>query len=258
MKPTADIEENEIAFQGRAVTRRRFLRRSVFGGTAAWTLPAFLNNMLLRLDAGAADNPPSGAGGPISGHHAVERRQRPASTSLIPYTNSHYVNARPAMALSPAAHSAIAIGGAPALDGASGFDEPVALHPLLGNFGQFWEDGDLAVINGVGYPNPNLSHFTSFDYYHSAKPNEFVTDGWLGRFFDHQCAGCPPQTAMHLSNGTDPGAAFGSRKHRQRLDLLSQRDGLAAFQRTLGVAGGALPQGDRHRPSGGQRHLRRR
>lgn len=200
MKPTADIEENEIAFQGRAVTRRRFLRRSVFGGAAAWTLPAFLNNTLLRLDAGAADNPPSGAGGPILVIMQLSGGNDQLNT-LIPYTNSYYVNARPAMALSPAAHSAIAIGGAPALDGASGFDEPVALHPLLGNFGQFWDDGDLAVINGVGYPNPNLSHFTSFDYYHSAKPNEFVTDGWLGRFFDHQCAGCPPQTAMHLSNG---------------------------------------------------------
>ena len=41
-----------------------------------------------------------------------------------------------------------------------------------------WDDGN-GIINGIGYPNPNLSHFKSFDYWHSAEPNGVPKDGWM-------------------------------------------------------------------------------
>jgi len=61
------------------------------------------------------------------------------------------------------------------------------LHPELSGFKELWDDGDLAVINGVGNPNPILSHFRSIDIWEAADPAASTTSGWLGRYFDHRC-----------------------------------------------------------------------
>ena len=44
-----------------------------------------------------------------------------------------------------------------------------------------WDEGRVAVINGIGYPNPNRSHFRSMDIWHTAEPEKIGTEGWLGR-----------------------------------------------------------------------------
>jgi uncharacterized protein (DUF1501 family) len=60
------------------------------------------------------------------------------------------------------------------------------LHPSLGAFGKLLEKGQLAVVQGVGYPNPNRSHFESMAIWHSArlKPKERAGTGWLGTALD--------------------------------------------------------------------------
>ena len=198
--PAEDVRERKENVAGHEVTRREFLRKSIFGATAAWTLPTFLGNTLFELDARAASNAPQAAnGGPI----LIIMQMGGGNDSLntvIPYSNSVYISERPTLRINPVDHGAFTIGNAPALSGGSQYNEAMALHPRLTKLRQLWLDGNLAIVNGVGYPNPNLSHFTSFDYYHTAKPNEFVTDGWLGRFFDHQCSGCEPQSAVHLDD----------------------------------------------------------
>src|SRR5260370_21095823 len=45
----------------------------------------------------------------------------------------------------------------------------------------FWDDGKMAIINGVGYPNPNYSHFRSMDIWYTCEPEKMATDGWLGK-----------------------------------------------------------------------------
>lgn len=65
-------------------------------------------------------------------------------------------------------------------------DNGLALHPRMGALGKLYEKGQLAVVTGVGYPNPNRSHFQSMDIWQSGDPtlNARERSGWLARYFD--------------------------------------------------------------------------
>ena len=58
----------------------------------------------------------------------------------------------------------------------------------------------LGILNNVGYPNPDRSHFRSMDIWHTgSQSNEYVNTGWLGRYLDAQCNGCDkPTQALEL------------------------------------------------------------
>ncbi|MCB9224362.1 MAG: DUF1501 domain-containing protein [Crocinitomicaceae bacterium] len=61
-------------------------------------------------------------------------------------------------------------------------------HPKLKGLHDLHQKGMLAIINSVGYPNPNRSHFRSMDIWHTASDsNEYLTTGWLGRYLDANC-----------------------------------------------------------------------
>jgi uncharacterized protein (DUF1501 family) len=73
--------------------------------------------------------------------------------------------------------------------------DEVGLHPALPAFKTFYDEGSLAILNGVGYPNPNRSHFRSMDIWHSASDsNVYTSTGWLGRYVDAQCHDCNKPT----------------------------------------------------------------
>src|SRR6185437_10715991 len=57
----------------------------------------------------------------------------------------------------------------------------VGLHSGLQGLRPLWEQGQLAVVQGVGYPNPNRSHFEAMDIWQSADPKRRLKTGWLGR-----------------------------------------------------------------------------
>ena len=57
----------------------------------------------------------------------------------------------------------------------------IALHPAMTGFADLWNDQALSIVQGVGYPNPNQSHFTSMDIWHAAQVEGPYSDGWLGR-----------------------------------------------------------------------------
>ncbi|HOY03769.1 MAG TPA: DUF1501 domain-containing protein [Saprospiraceae bacterium] len=66
------------------------------------------------------------------------------------------------------------------------------LHPVLSALKNAYDDGEMAVLNSVGYPNPDRSHFRSMDIWQSASAaSEYWQTGWIGRFLDAQCAGRP-------------------------------------------------------------------
>ncbi len=76
-------------------------------------------------------------------------------------------------------------------------DDNVGLHPALGGFASAMEAGELAVVQGVGYPNPSRSHFQSLAVWHTALPEQTVeAPGWLNRCL----------TARHPVAGGDTGA----------------------------------------------------
>src|SRR5690242_18145670 len=62
----------------------------------------------------------------------------------------------------------------------------VGLHPSLRPAARLWETGQLAVVQGVGYPNPSRSHFRSMAVWHTARfdPEEHKALGWIGRALD--------------------------------------------------------------------------
>ena len=60
-------------------------------------------------------------------------------------------------------------------------DAQYGLNPNLAPIKEMWDEGNLAIINGIGYPNPNRSHFRSMDIWHTAEPDKVGTEGWLGR-----------------------------------------------------------------------------
>lgn len=76
----------------------------------------------------------------------------------------------------------------------------VGLHPQMTQMQQMFANGQLRVINGVGYPTPNYSHFRSTDIWLTASDyDQVIETGWMGRFLDYQYPGFPenyPNPAM--------------------------------------------------------------
>jgi uncharacterized protein (DUF1501 family) len=71
-------------------------------------------------------------------------------------------------------------------------DQQFGLHPALKPLENAWKDGDLAVVQGLGYPNPNRSHFRGIDIWNGGtKFDENARDGWLGRIVSQCNAGAP-------------------------------------------------------------------
>src|SRR5579859_5433642 len=60
-------------------------------------------------------------------------------------------------------------------------NDQLGLNPGMNGFRSLWEQGQLAVVQGVGYPNPDRSHFESMDIWQTADPRRKVETGWLGR-----------------------------------------------------------------------------
>ena len=80
--------------------------------------------------------------------------------------------------------------------------DDAGLNPALPYFKELFDEGSLGIMNNVGYPNPDRSHFRSMDIWQSAsESNEYVTTGWLGRYLDAQCSGCSkPTQALEIDD----------------------------------------------------------
>jgi len=101
--------------------------------------------------------------------------------TVIPFRNDLYYKARPRLGI--------------VKDKALALTDEAGLHPALSAFKEFYDDGSLAVLNNVGYPNPDRSHFRSMDIWHTASQStEYWNHGWVGRYLDAQCNGCDKPT----------------------------------------------------------------
>lgn len=70
--------------------------------------------------------------------------------------------------------------------------DTIGFHPAMRGLKNVWEESRLGLIQGVAYPNQNRSHFRSTDIWNTAsEPDEFLTTGWMGRYFDLNHAGYP-------------------------------------------------------------------
>ncbi len=101
--------------------------------------------------------------------------------TVIPVTNDLYYRARPKLGIEKTKALLLT--------------DEVGLHPTLTGFKELFDDGSLGIMNNVGYPNPDRSHFRSMDIWQTAsQSNEFLTSGWVGRYLDAQCNGCDKPT----------------------------------------------------------------
>jgi uncharacterized protein (DUF1501 family) len=87
--------------------------------------------------------------------------------TVIPYADDLYHKARPTLRFKK--------------DQVIRVDDHVGLHPSLNGFRQMLDRGQLAIVQGVGYPNPDRSHFESMDVWQSADPKRKIGTGWVGR-----------------------------------------------------------------------------
>lgn len=80
------------------------------------------------------------------------------------------------------------------------------LNPSMEALRELYDDGLMGILNSVGYPNPNRSHFRSMDIWQSASDaNEYLSTGWIGRYLDSACEGQPqsertPYTALEVDD----------------------------------------------------------
>ncbi|MFZ1528801.1 MAG: DUF1501 domain-containing protein [Ferruginibacter sp.] len=108
--------------------------------------------------------------------------------TVIPVSNDIYYRERPRLGIQKNA--------------ALGLTPDAGLNPALTAFKELYDAGSLVILNSVGYPNPDRSHFRSMDIWHSASAsNEYVNTGWLGRYLDAQCSGCDkPTQALEIDD----------------------------------------------------------
>lgn len=82
-------------------------------------------------------------------------------------------------------HGALAIPAAETLS----VNGNTGLNPALTELKRFWDQGNLAIVEGIGYPNPDLSHFSSMAKWMSGRPSGVPTSGWIGRWLDEYLGG---------------------------------------------------------------------
>jgi uncharacterized protein (DUF1501 family) len=161
-------------------TRREFVRRGLGFAAASMTIPAWLDRSVL------------GANGQ-DGRILVVLQLSGGNDGLntvIPYANDDYHRARPVLRFTA--------------DKVLKINDSIGLNPGLAPLKALYDNGHAAIIQGVGYPNPNRSHFRSMEIWHTCSDSDkFEKYGWIGRYFDNECTGSgSPASGVALGNET--------------------------------------------------------
>jgi len=108
--------------------------------------------------------------------------------TVIPFRNDIYYRSRPKLGIQK--------------QQALQLTDEAGLNPALPFLKDLFDEGSLGIMNNVGYPNPDHSHFRSMDIWQSASDsNQYVTTGWLGRYLDAQCNNCgKPTQALEIDD----------------------------------------------------------
>ena len=168
-------------------TRREFLRTSVLGTAATWTLPVFLEKTFFALDAMAANAATqivTGKDGTILVVLQLAGGNDGLNT-VVPYADDTYYRARPKLAFRKEQILKI--------------DDYIGLNPKLTGLKSLYDEGRVAIIQGVGYQNPDRSHFRSTEIWQTASDaSRNEPHGWLGRYFDNCCSGADPTVGVAI------------------------------------------------------------
>jgi uncharacterized protein (DUF1501 family) len=150
-------------------SRRSFIKKSALATAGTMLLPNFLKAFEMHpgsvLDSGKILVVIQLSGG------------NDGLNTIIPYRNDLYYTNRPQLAI-PRERVLQA-------------SDSLGFHPSLVKLNELYDQGYLSIINNVGYPNPDRSHFRSMDIWHTASDaNEYLNTGWIGRYLDSSCKDC--------------------------------------------------------------------
>ncbi len=149
--------------------RREFLRTSALTTVGTLWIPAFVKalegNILLKTTGGNKSLIVIQLGGGNDGLN-----------TFVPFRNDIYYRERPRLAINSTEVIKL--------------NDEIGLSPALSALQSIYEEGYMTLINSVGYPNPDRSHFRSMDIWQSASDSsEYLNTGWLGRYLDASCDG---------------------------------------------------------------------
>ncbi|MEO1009517.1 MAG: DUF1501 domain-containing protein [Planctomycetota bacterium] len=188
----------------KAFTRRTFLGRGVMLASASVMAPGFVQSSALGLPA-PSDLLGSLAGVPEDQVLVIVQLSggNDGLNTVIPYGSDEYYRARRNLNVSK--ENVLPISEKLGL----------GLHPSLAPMKELYDEGMCSIFQGVGYPNPNRSHFKSMDIWHTADTSGVGT-GWLGRYLDSECvgfgageSGSRPDAQVKAGNGAPPAVAIG-------------------------------------------------
>lgn len=203
------LKKNEIQLD-----RREFIKTSAFLG-AGVSLPFFFNQSVSAQTAGGLQTP-------LDQRILVVLELRGGNDGLntvIPYTNDAYYRMRPKLAMEKNKMLTL--------------NDSIGLNENLKGLMSLYDDGQLALINGVGYPNPNRSHFRSMEIWQTATDSDKVDNlGWIGKYHD-----------VHPDHNPDPlsGVAI---DNELPMTMQGERRLGVAFQNPRTFRWKAGPQGD--------------
>jgi len=158
-----------------SVSRRKFIQLSSLA-TASMFVPKFLK---------AFENKPS----LLPGNKILIVVQLSGGNdglnTIIPYRNDIYYKSRPLIGIKR--------------EEALSLTDEIGLNPMMKGIKALYDKGYMSIVNGVGYANPNRSHFRSMDIWQSGSTaDELITTGWLGRYIDNACADCNKHNALAI------------------------------------------------------------
>ncbi len=167
------------------MTRREFVKKGLTM-VAVWaTAPSFLTRTALAMnnpwDIAQVTSRPG-----VPDEHILVVIQMGGGNdglnTVVPFGEEAYYRVRPTLAVP--ANNVLKV------------TDTLGLHPSLAKAKTLYDKGAMAVIQGVGYPNPSRSHFKSMEIWHTADPEgRVVRYGWVGRYFDSKCPVCEQPTA---------------------------------------------------------------
>lgn len=150
--------------------RRKFLRQSSLAVSGSLFMPYFLKSFELNAALNSQMNGKSVVLIQLSGGND-------GLNTIIPYADDNYYKLRPVIGIK--ANEVIKL------------NDQQALNPAMSALQKVYDNGDMAILNDVGYPDPDRSHFRSMDIWHTASnSNEFLQTGWLGRLLDNTANAC--------------------------------------------------------------------
>jgi uncharacterized protein (DUF1501 family) len=177
-------------------TRREFLRATSLLAVGA-AMPGFLARSVAAASPGGLNTIPGfkddrilvviQLGGGNDGLNTV-----------VPYTDDNYHRSRPSIALQKKEILRLT--------------DDVGLHPNLAPLKNLADSGNLTIVQGVGYPNPNRSHFRSMEIWQTASDSDrYSRTGWIGRYLDNTCGGEAEPVAGVAMGGERPQAFEGTK-----------------------------------------------